>query len=141
MIRQATLKDLDTLAKLATQLWPHHSIEVMKEEIKPLLDSTKAAFFIYEPDLGFAQCQLRFDYVEGCHHSPVAYLEGIYVPADQRQQGYGKQLLSACEAWARAQGCQEFASDCELTNEKSARFHRAMHFQEANRIICFTKKL
>ncbi len=55
--------------------------------------------------------------------------------------GYAKELLTACEAWARAKGCKEFASDCELENIKSFQFHKAMGFEEANRIICFVKKL
>lgn len=38
-------------------------------------------------------------------------------------------------------GCREFASDCELTNEESLRFHLGTGFTEANRIICFTKPL
>lgn len=29
----------------------------------------------------------------------------------------------------------------ELTNDTSLRFHRSVGFKEANRIICFTKKL
>ena len=37
--------------------------------------------------------------------------------------------------------CIEFASDCELTNIESLQFHLAIGFAEANRIICFTKKL
>ena len=34
-----------------------------------------------------------------------------------------------------------FASDCELGNGESLRFHLAMGFREANRVICFTKEL
>ena len=50
-------------------------------------------------------------------------------------------LLSACENWAKEKGCREFASDCELTNTDSQKFHLSLGFQEANRVICFTKKL
>ena len=50
-------------------------------------------------------------------------------------------LVIACENCAREQGCREFASDCELDNADSLRFHLASGFEEANRIICFTKKL
>ena len=50
-------------------------------------------------------------------------------------------LLSARECWAKAQGCADFASDCELSNRESLKFHLNMGFEEANRIICFTKKL
>lgn len=102
-----------------------------------------AAFFLaWEKEaVGFAQCQLRHDYVEGTEGSPVGYLEGIYVDEDWRGKGIARQLLAACENWARAQGCAEFASDCELTNAGSLAFHLNVGFQEANRIICFVKKL
>ena len=52
-----------------------------------------------------------------------------------------RELLAACQAWAAAQGCREFASDCELTNQESYRFHLATGFGEAGRIICFVKEL
>lgn len=91
--------------------------------------------------MGFVQCQLRHDYVEGTEHSPVGYLEGIYVDERCRCRGIGKELLKACEEWAGAMGCKEFASDCALTNTQSQRFHAALGFQEANRIVCFVKQL
>ena len=102
-----------------------------------------AAFLAFEKEtaVGFAQCGLRRDYVEGTDSSPVGYLEGIYVAEDCRNKGVAKALLSACEDWAREQGCTEFASDCELDNTASLRFHLNVGFQESNRIICFTKKL
>ena len=52
-----------------------------------------------------------------------------------------KKLLGECQNWAKNQGCLEFASDCELDNENSLKFHLKMGFAEANRIICFTKRL
>ena len=42
---------------------------------------------------------------------------------------------------AREKGCAEFASDCPAENEASRAFHVKSGFSEANRIICFTKKL
>lgn len=50
-------------------------------------------------------------------------------------------MLEACQKWAKQQGCTEFASDCELDNKESLQFHLQMGFEEANKIICFTKKL
>ncbi|MDF2802567.1 MAG: aminoglycoside adenylyltransferase [Anaerocolumna sp.] len=50
-------------------------------------------------------------------------------------------LCKACERWAKEKGCDEFASDCELENDSSLKFHLGLDFAEANRIICFTKKL
>ena len=59
----------------------------------------------------------------------------------KRAEPADAELLSTCEAWAKQQGCREFASDCELGNGESLRFHLAMGFREANRVICFTKEL
>ena len=49
----------------------------------------------------------------------------------------GKKCLGTFET----KGCSEFASDCELDNEESLQLHRALGFEEANRIICFKKGL
>lgn len=144
MIQKATEKELLLLAELACRLWPGHSPADMQAEYAQLLAQSDAAFFLaYAEDLpvGFAQCQLRYDYVEGTEHSPVGYLEGIYVAENCRGQGLARALLGACEDWARSKGCTEFASDCELNNMQSLRFHKQVGFEEANRIICFTKKL
>ena len=144
MIRRANFDDLPALAVLGVQLWPGHSPDELSAEFADILRSSDAAFFLAfwgEEAVGFAQCQLRHDYVEGTESSPVGYLEGIFVKEEARMQGLAAKLLSACESWAKEKGCREFASDCELTNEQSLRFHLALGFQEANRIICFTKKL
>ena len=144
MIQKAEIKDLSILAELACQLWPDHTVEEMRTEFAETLTKPDAAFFLAYADetaVGFAQCQLRHDYVEGTDSSPVGYLEGIYVADGYRQQGFARELLAACESWAKPKGCTEFASDCELENTQSLQFHLNVGVEEANRIICFTKKL
>ena len=136
--------DLHILASLGVLLWPGHREDELTQEFALLMAENKAAFFLAragELPVGFAQCALRHDYVEGTSTSPVGYLEGIYVREAHRREGVAAGLLSACETWARQQGCREFASDCGLDNAQSLRFHLAAGFEEANRIICFTKKL
>jgi aminoglycoside 6'-N-acetyltransferase I len=138
------MKDVPVLAELACLLWPSHRIEEMREEMTEIFSKPDAAFFLAIAEaraVGFAQCQLRHDYVEGTDSSPVGYLEGIFVAEDRRHQAIAKALLAACEGWARDQGCAEFASDCELSNVDSLRFHLKVGFLEAGRVICFTKKL
>lgn len=144
MIRKAEIKDLPILAELACQLWPDHTAEEMQEEFVEIIAKTDAAYFLAyaeETAIGFAQCQLRHDYVEGTDSSPVGYLEGIYVASEYRKHGIARELLIACETWAKSKGCTEFGSDCELENTQSLQFHLNVGFEEANRIICFTKKL
>ena len=144
MIKKAEEADLAQISRLAALLWPDHDAGELREELSALMEREDAAFFlVWEEDraVGFAQCQLRRDYVEGTEHSPVGYLEGIFVEEPFRRRGLAGKLLSACERWASEQGCREFASDCELENTRSQFFHNALGFREANRIVCFVKKL
>ena len=144
MMRRMQASDIESLVDLAIELWPGHSWEEMAGEMSPLLAAEDAAVFGWQEGgrwEAFAQCQLRRDYVEGCEMSPVGYLEGIFVREPLRGKGVARALLTACQTWARVQGCREFASDCELSNEDSLRFHLAAGFREAGRIICFIKQL
>lgn len=144
MIKKAGKEDVFELARLAIQMWEEHEVEELAGEFEALVQSEDATCFLkYEGEVavGFAQCQLRHDYVEGTETSPVGYLEGILVEEAFRHKGYAKELLVACEKWAKSKGCTEFASDCELENEESLRFHMAMQFEEANRVICFRKSI
>ena len=143
-IRKAAAADIPTAARLAAQLWPHHTPQEMEEEFAHMPEDPHAALFLAfsgDTAVGFAQCGLRRDYVEGTSSSPVGYLEGIYTADGCRGKGIARALLAACESWAKAQGCSEFASDCEPSNTQSFHFHLSVGFTEANRIICFTKKL
>ena len=132
------------LADLAIQMWTDHNLEDLKAEFRELAMNNEAACFITYVDdkpIAFAQCQLGHDYVEGTESSPVGKLEGILVSEGYRKTGYTEELLSECERWAKEKGCTEFASDCELDNTDSFRFHMALGFEKVNRIICFRKDL
>ncbi|MBD5084289.1 MAG: GNAT family N-acetyltransferase [Clostridiales bacterium] len=143
MILKADGENLAHAAALACELWPHNTQDGLLAELEALSRAEGAVFLAVEDGVpaGFAQCQLRHDYVEGTESSPVGYLEGIYVREEYRGRGLAKALLSACEGWAGEHGCTEFASDCELDNGGSIAFHLGAGFTEANRIVCFTKRL
>ena len=144
MVLKAQKEDLEILADLAVLMWDSHSVGELIAKFSEIISNDKSQFFLkYENDIpiGFAQCQLRYDYVEGTTTTPVGYLEGIFIKNGYRNKGYAKELLSECETWAKENGCKEFASDCEINNIDSFQFHKAMNFTEVNRIICFTKEL
>lgn len=144
MIKKAGIYNVEEIAKLAVLMWKEPTVQDLMDEFSDIITEGNAQFFLkYNQDvpIGFAQCQLRNDYVEGTETSPVGYLEGIFIKEEYRHKGYAKELLSECEKWAKEKGCKEFASDCEIDNADSFGFHMALGFEEANRIICFTKKL
>ncbi len=144
MIRMAEKADLGSASALAAQLWPEHTESELLPALAALTESGEGALFLASLsglDVGFAQVQLRHDYVEGTESAPVGYLEGIYVREEARGSGTARALLAACEAWAAERGCREFASDCELDNAAGLAFHLKTGFTEANRIICLVKPL
>lgn len=144
MIKKATLNDSLELAKLAINIFENNTVEELKIEFDENLNNKNIIFFIKFVEnnpIGFAQCNIRHDYVEGTMTSPVWYLEGIYIKDEYRNKGFAKELILECEKWAKEKGCQEFASDCELTNISSLKFHLAIGFEETNRIICFKKNI
>ena len=144
MIKSAVKSDARILAELAIQMWNDHTVLDLEKEFENLIQSDKAVCFIKYVDntaVGFAQCQIRTDYVEGTETSPVGYLEGIFIVEAYRHNGYAKELLKECEKWAKEKKCSEFASDCALDNIDSFKFHMAMGVEEANRIICFKKNI
>lgn len=144
MIKKANKNDIKIIANLTLLLWPNHNLKELEQEFLELLESENSAIFLKymnENAVGFAHVNLRNDYVEGTSSSLVGYLEGIFIKKEFRKRGFAKELLEFCEKWAKEQGVKEFASDCEITNQKSLSFHKALGFKEANRIICFIKNL
>ena len=111
MIKEAKKADSAVLAELALHMWQGHTFESLRDEFEELTEGKDSACFIkYAGDrpVGFAQCGLRRDYVEGTETSPVGYLEGIFILEEFRLRGYAKALLRRCESWAKEKRCREF---------------------------------
>ncbi len=137
-------KDYEKIPCLACELWPHHSLTEMCDEIKEIIASENDMIFTlycYEEMVGFAHCGVRKDYVEGTHSSPVGYLEGVYVKEKYRNLGFATELITCCQNWAKSKGCKEFASDCEISNDASVKLHQRLGFSEVSRLVHFAKKL
>ena len=144
MIRKAKTNDAERVAELALKMWKDNTLESLTSEFEGFIqDVDRAVFVCVESStiVGFAYASLRHDYVEGTDTSPVGYLEGVFVEEANRKQGIARSLVEACENWAKEMDAKEFASDCELGNAASEVFHKSIGFEEANKIICFTKKL
>ena len=147
MIRPARPEDARLWCEMRHALWPEGSAEEHAGEIEDFFAGRSReplAVLVAEADpgqlVGFAELSIR-PYAEGCATDRIGYLEGWYVVPEARRQGVGRALVEASEAWARAQGCTEFASDTEVDNEISAAAHRALGFAEAALIRCFRKDL
>lgn len=92
-------------------------------------------------EMGFAEVSVRNDYVNGCHHRPALFLEGLYTRPRFRGKGVARQICSAAEQWGLSQGCLEFASDVYLDDADSLAAHAGLGFEETERVVYFRKKL
>lgn len=87
------------------------------------------------------EASIRYEYVNGTQTSPVAFLEGIYVLPEYRRSGVATTLVQQVEDWAKQFSCTEFASDAAIDNTISHAMHRALGFQETERVVYFKKKI
>jgi len=80
--------------------------------------------------------------VSAAMEGALAGVRSIALSQAYSREGMGDTVpFAAAEAWGRSQGCVEFASDAELTNDASAAAHQAVGFIEVGRVRCFRKDL
>ncbi|MDL2232035.1 GNAT family N-acetyltransferase [Ruminococcaceae bacterium OttesenSCG-928-L11] len=128
-------------ARLCNALWPHNSPADMLEEWEAGKLPHEFLYYREGQAVAFVSLSLRRDYVEGTESSPVGYIEGIYVEPALRQAGIARELIAFAGDWSRQRGCTEMASDCEVENTLSRRFHAGVGFEEAGVNVHFTMKL
>jgi|SRR5208282_1568327 len=127
---------------LRSRLWPHAP---ESEQLREMADALARGHFVRlasTPNglaVGFVEASRRGDYVNGTSSSPVAFLEGLYVAPIARHKGVARALVDEVERWAAPQGCSELASDSPIENVEAHATHRALGFEEAERVVCFVK--
>ena len=126
-------------------LWPEapedHPVEIEQFFATPRDDLATFVADCQDGRLcGFLEAGTR-PYAEGCLSSPVGYIEGWWVDSDYRRRGIGAELVAAAETWARGLGLTEMASDADLGNTIGQDAHRALGYREADKIVCFSKRL
>ena len=138
--------DADAWGRLCRNLWPDEAdvagLPSMQGALQPAARSCVLLAITEDgAAVGFAEAKLRTDYVNGTESSPVGFLEGWYVAPAWRGRGVGRALVAGVEAWARALGCTELASDALLDNALSHAAHRGCGFEETERVVYFRKPL
>ena len=143
-IREVAERDRETWVRLRDALWPgslaDHDAETRRHfEVR----GDVPIVFVAEADgrvVGFLELDYR-KYAPGCASSPVPFIEGWYIERALQRQGIGRALVQAAEDWARARGHDEMASDGELENADGIAAHRALGYQEVERVVYFRKSL
>jgi aminoglycoside 6'-N-acetyltransferase I len=143
-VRPAQLSDRAEHARMRAALWPDEDADELGSDLEAFLaDPTQVAFVAEREDgrlCGFAEASVR-RYANSNDESPCAFLEGWWVDEDVRRSGVGRALVAAVEDWARANGFTELGSDALLDNTLSHTAHRALGFEERERVVYFRKWL
>jgi aminoglycoside 6'-N-acetyltransferase I len=146
LIRPVARADAAAWERMRTALWPDasgsHGPEIARffsGDLTNPLDVLVACSGSGVP-LGFIELSIR-SYAEGCATDRVAFVEGWYVEPDHRRRGIGAALMRAAEEWGRANTCTELGSDTQLWNESSINAHKALGFEEVERLVAFRKPL
>jgi aminoglycoside 6'-N-acetyltransferase I len=137
-------ENLQALVPLVLELWPLCIYEEEHERFMKMIHSSGSGVYLLREDeeyIGFISLSIRTDYVEGMIHSPVGYIEGVYIKPGHRGKGYGKALVQCAEDWTLEKGCRQLGSDTEAFNAGSIEFHRQLGFNIENQIVCFMKNL
>jgi aminoglycoside 6'-N-acetyltransferase I len=143
-VRRAEAGDRAEHGRMRAALWPDEDAAELAAEVAPLLEDPTQVAFVAERDdgglCGFAEASVR-RFANSNDESPCAFLEGWWVDPDVRRTGVGRALVAAVEDWARAQGFHELGSDALLDNTLSHQAHRALGFEERERVVYFRKWL
>jgi aminoglycoside 6'-N-acetyltransferase I len=143
IIRAVQASDAGEWLRMRLALWPDSTSDKEAGEIAhflaipalPVLPTLHAAFVCPRPDSGL--CGLIEVSIHrtapGCTSDRIGYLEAWYVDPEWRGQGVGRALVEQAEAWARAQGCEEMASDTTPSYPLSPVAHAALGYVEVQR--------
>jgi aminoglycoside 6'-N-acetyltransferase I len=150
VVRRARGADRAALVRLSCALWPdddtpaghdRHVRAVLGGRPPSTLPLVMFVATAGRRAVGFVEVGLR-SHANGCDPGrAVGFLEGWYVEPRWRRRGVGGALVAAAEAWCRARGCREMASDTWLDERRSIAAHRALGYEVEGRYVNFRKAL
>lgn len=143
-VREIIETDRVDWVRLRDALWPD-SLSDHQAETRKHFENRSTALLVFVAEVegrivGFVEMDFR-PYAPGCATSPVPFIEGWYIEPAWQRRGIGRALIGAAEARAREMGYTEIASDAEQENNDGIAAHRALGFEEVERIVCFRRSL
>ncbi len=148
-IRQATPDDLDGIFQLNLQINSLHFAnapeafvapsEADREFLAQALENKERLFLVAEREqqiLGFLTAMItQNDTVSFLIKDPICRVGTIVVDEEQKQQGIGRQLLQACEQWARDANATQVRLEVMEFNQPAQRFYDNQGFKTNSRIM------
>ena len=133
MIRVATPDDLDVVARLLTEFRDHEGRDWPPEEairagVERLMRRDDTEYLLGgDPPAGIVQLRYRYGVwwdAEDCN------VEDVFVRADARGSGLGRELVSAAIDRARERGCRRLELDTGADNAPAQGLYRSLGFRD-----------
>jgi GNAT superfamily N-acetyltransferase len=142
-IRHATAADLEPMVRLLADLF---SIETdfrvdpvrQRRGLAMLLGDPRSAILVATRGgavIGMATVQLLVSTSEG---DLSALVEDVVVDASERQRGIGRQLIAACEEWARSRDATRLQLLTDRSNTTALRFYERTGWAPT-RLVCMRR--
>jgi len=141
-IRRATAADLAGWIALRDGL-AEDDPEALARARRLVGDPARVAF-VAEVDgasVGVLDAVLHRHWGRCPRRGPAAVIEGLYVAPRWRYLGIATALRDALAAWARGEGARCLFSDVDLANQEAQAWHRAVGFDEVERVVAFCQPL
>jgi GNAT superfamily N-acetyltransferase len=115
--------------------------------VSTLIDDRQTEYLLIgNPEAGFAQLRFRLSVWNGTED---AWLEDVFVREEARGKGYGRSLVEAAIARARARGCSRIQLETNQNNEGAIALYEAVGFKACHLPefwkgapdICFTRQI
>jgi len=132
VIRLATSDDAADVARLLIDFrdWQGReepSDSSVEASVRRLLDDPNAEYLLAgDPATGVLQLRFRHAVWTG---TDDAHLEDLFVSADARGSGLGRELVEAAFERARERGCARMLLDTNESNEAALRLYQSMGFR------------
>ena len=127
-IRPAVMDDAAALARLSGELGYATAVSTMCERLQTLQADARYCLRVAEHPVhgvvGWVSAQRGLTLESG----DLYEITGLVVSASQRQQGIGKRLVEAAQAWADAQGATKMRVRSNIRRAESHPFYQSLGY-------------
>ena len=140
-IRKMNVADLGAVVSLAQQLGYWVALDEAHGRFERLLGRTDQVLFVAVGDDSQIYGWSHAAEVLGILAAPRAELRALVVDESRRRQGIGRQLVQACEAWARTLGLVEVRLGTRTSRQEAHDFYQSLGYATKKTVHVFGVEL
>lgn len=139
-VRNAEIKDTETIAELSSQLGYKSADNIIRERLRAILSDDENCVFVA------IESEKVVGWIHGFYSQRIesdAFIEigGLVVDTDYREQGIGKLLVAKINAWSLTKGCKKVRVRCNTIRKETHIFYEKLGFELNKEQKIFDKKL